>query len=183
MKIKHRLPDTVTQWISMMASCIYLADIRSAIKNIFIRMNYIYSISVRPFIPNFPIFGSIFNKKIPLETRLWAKGESTDSPPERMHHSSVVCNSSIWVFGGRAPDLAGLSDLYRYDICTYLFFQSPFSQNFYFSWNIFIKKNSCESITHWSRDYFFSEKNMEASGVPRNSSFSTVGSLDDSQSR
>ena len=45
-----------------------------------------------------------------------------------MHHSSVVYNGSLWVFGGRTPDLTGLSDLHRYDICNYFSFLRKLKQ-------------------------------------------------------
>lgn len=42
--------------------------------------------------------------------------EHSENPSPRMHHSSIVENGIIWIFGGRTPEMDGLSDLYSFNI-------------------------------------------------------------------
>lgn len=50
-----------------------------------------------------------------LETAQWIEGQLANSPSVRTHHAAAVHKGSIWMFGGRTPEMDGLGDLYRYD--------------------------------------------------------------------
>ena len=55
-------------------------------------------------------------------TNKWNKIEVANPPSERMHHGCVLYKNSMWIYGGRTPEMEGLDDLYRFDLRTLLYF-------------------------------------------------------------